>query len=203
MAASDSCPIAGMADEARRFYGLQFHPEVVHTPQGIEILRNFTRLCGCRADWTAGSFIEETVAAIRAQVGGGKVICALSGGVDSSVVAALVGHAVGDQLLERLARRMESVLREGDTLARLGGDEFVALLIDLDLGTDLEKVLQRLIVGVAEPAMVDNRELHVSASIGVTFYPQAHKVGSEQLLQQADQAMYVAKQRGKNRYHTH
>ncbi len=111
------------------------------------------------------------------------------------------GHAVGDQLLERLARRMESVLREGDTLARLGGDEFVALLMDLESDGDAQNILQRLVTGVAEPAMVDNKVLHVSASIGVTFYPQAQKVSPEQLLQQADQAMYIAKQQGKNRFH--
>ena len=88
-----------MADVARGYYGLQFHPEVVHTPKGGEILRNFVNeVCGCSGSWTPGNFIEETVASIREQVGDGRVICGLSGGVDSAVAAALVHRAVGGQL---------------------------------------------------------------------------------------------------------
>ena len=99
LAHSANSPVAAMADEERRFYGLQFHPEVAHTPRGKEILRTFCyRICGCHGDWTAGSFIEETIAAIREQVGAGRVICAISGGVDSTVVATLLSRAVGDQL---------------------------------------------------------------------------------------------------------
>ncbi len=98
LAASDNSPVAAMGND-RGIIGLQFHPEVVHTPYGREILRNFLyRVCGCRGDWTAGNFIEESVARIRAHVGDGRVICALSGGVDSTVAAALVHRAVGDQL---------------------------------------------------------------------------------------------------------
>ncbi len=98
LAASDNSPVAAMGND-RGIVGLQFHPEVVHTPYGREILRNFLyRLCGCTGDWTPGSFIEESVTRVRAQVGDGRVICALSGGVDSAVAAALVHRAVGDQL---------------------------------------------------------------------------------------------------------
>lgn len=99
LAHSDNSPVAAMADEQRGLYGLQFHPEVVHTEQGREVLRAFCRdICGCAGDWTPGSFVEETVAAIREQVGHGHVLCAISGGVDSTVVATLARRAVGDQL---------------------------------------------------------------------------------------------------------
>lgn len=93
-------PLAAVAHEARRLYGLQFHPEVVHTPQGGAILENFVKgICGCTGDWTPGSLIEETVARIREQVGDdGHVICGLSGGVDSAVTATLVHRAIGDRL---------------------------------------------------------------------------------------------------------
>jgi GMP synthase (glutamine-hydrolysing) len=99
MASTDSCPIAGMADEDRGFYALQFHPEVTHTVQGPAMLRRFAReICGCRGDWIMGDFIAEAVAAIRAQVGSDEVILGLSGGVDSSVAVALIQRAIGDQL---------------------------------------------------------------------------------------------------------
>ncbi|MGH8608522.1 MAG: glutamine-hydrolyzing GMP synthase [Gammaproteobacteria bacterium] len=99
IASSKGSPIAGMADEGRRLYGLQFHPEVTHTRQGARILQRFTHeICGCAQDWTTHNIIEAAVAEIREQVGGEPVIAALSGGVDSSVVATLVHKAIGDQL---------------------------------------------------------------------------------------------------------
>jgi GMP synthase (glutamine-hydrolysing) len=100
IAHSANSPLAAVADSARRLYGIQFHPEVVHTPQGSRLLANFVyNICGCTGDWTAGSLIQETVAAIRAQVGeAGRVICGLSGGVDSAVAATLVHRAIGDRL---------------------------------------------------------------------------------------------------------
>jgi len=99
VAESANSPVAVMADIARGYYGLQFHPEVVHTPRGADMLRNFVRdVCGCEGTWTPGNFIDEAVAAVRAQVGTGRVICGLSGGVDSAVAAALVHRAIGDQL---------------------------------------------------------------------------------------------------------
>jgi GMP synthase (glutamine-hydrolysing) len=99
IANTDDAPIAGMADEDRRFYGIQFHPEVTHTQQGQRIIERFLfEICGCEALWNADSIIEDAIATVRAQVGSDKVLLGLSGGVDSSVVAALLHRAIGDQL---------------------------------------------------------------------------------------------------------
>ena len=98
LASTDNSPIAALGDRSGRL-GLQFHPEVVHTPEGCRLIRNFLyEVCGCLGSWTPGNFVAESVASIRGKVGDGKVICALSGGVDSAVAASLVHVAVGDQL---------------------------------------------------------------------------------------------------------
>ena len=98
-ATSANAPVAAMSDPAGRRYGVLFHPEVAHTERGLEILRNFAfGVCGCTGDWTMASFADEATALVRAQVGEGRVLCALSGGVDSTVVAALVHRAIGDRL---------------------------------------------------------------------------------------------------------
>lgn len=98
LAHTENSPIAVMGN-GEGIYGLQFHPEVAHTPQGKALLRNFAyRICGCQGNWTMGNFINESITAIKKQVGGGKVISALSGGVDSAVVATLIYRAIGDQL---------------------------------------------------------------------------------------------------------
>jgi GMP synthase (glutamine-hydrolysing) len=99
VATSANAPVAAMANPERQLYALLFHPEVVHTERGLEILRNFAfGVCGCIGDWTMASFIQEATARIRARVGGGRVVCALSGGVDSTVAALILHRAVGDQL---------------------------------------------------------------------------------------------------------
>ena len=99
VASTPAAPYAAMADERRRFYGVQFHPEVTHTPQGAAILERFVReICGCEACWTPGHIIEDLVARVRTQVGSARVLLGLSGGVDSSVVAALLHRAIGPQL---------------------------------------------------------------------------------------------------------
>ncbi|HZX29443.1 MAG TPA: glutamine-hydrolyzing GMP synthase [Telluria sp.] len=99
MGSTDSCPIAAMCDEERRFYAVQFHPEVTHTSQGRAILGRFVHeICGCKSDWNMPDYITEAVEAIRKQVGSDEVILGLSGGVDSSVAAALIHRAIGDQL---------------------------------------------------------------------------------------------------------
>src|SRR5262249_12592476 len=98
-AASDTVPIVAMSDDQRRWYAVQFHPEVTHTKRGMELLRAFVvGIAGCRTLWTAANIIEDSVERIRAQVGKDKVLLGLSGGVDSSVVAALLERAIGDQL---------------------------------------------------------------------------------------------------------
>ena len=99
MASTDSCPIAGMADEARHLYAVQFHPEVTHTIQGAAILGRFVHeICGCKSDWNMPDYVTEAIESIRKQVGSDEVILGLSGGVDSSVAAALIHRAIGDQL---------------------------------------------------------------------------------------------------------
>ena len=113
----------------------------------------------------------------------------------------LHGHEMGDQMLVALAQRMKQMLREGDTLARLGGDEFVAVLVDLPDASASVPTLSRLLAVASQPVVLGNAVVQVSASVGVTFYPQAEDVDADQLLRQADQAMYQAKLAGKNRYH--
>jgi GMP synthase (glutamine-hydrolysing) len=99
VATSENAPVAAMADPTRQLYALLFHPEVAHTEFGLEILRNFAYgVCGCAGDWTMSSFVEEAVLRIRAQVGAGRVVCALSGGVDSTVAALILHRAIGDRL---------------------------------------------------------------------------------------------------------
>ncbi|MGH8735126.1 MAG: glutamine-hydrolyzing GMP synthase, partial [Burkholderiales bacterium] len=99
MASTDACPIAAMADEERRFYAVQFHPEVTHTRQGTKILHRFVReICGCRGDWSMPEYAAESVSQIKSLVGKEEVLLGLSGGVDSSVAAALIHKAIGNQL---------------------------------------------------------------------------------------------------------
>ncbi|MGR8936134.1 MAG: sensor domain-containing protein [Gammaproteobacteria bacterium] len=110
------------------------------------------------------------------------------------------GHPVGDRLLITLAQRMKDVLRDGDSLARIGGDEFIAVLVDLQQTVRYETILQRLLEAVSAPVTLENIVVNVSASLGVTFFPDDN-VDAEQLIRHADYAMYIAKQAGKNRYH--
>ncbi len=122
---SDNAPYAAIEEPKKRFYGLQFHPEVVHTPRGREIIENFVHdICGCGSDWTMGSFIEETCRAIREQVGEDHVILGLSGGVDSSVAAALLHKAIGDQLTCVFVNNGLLRENEAETVQRVFRDHF-------------------------------------------------------------------------------
>jgi GMP synthase (glutamine-hydrolysing) len=133
MASTDSCPIAGMADEARRFYAVQFHPEVTHTKRGAAILERFVLdICGTRADWIMGDYISEAVEAIRAQVGDEEVILGLSGGVDSSVAAALIHRAIGDQLTCVFVDHGLLRLHEGDMVMDMFVGKLHAKVIRVD-----------------------------------------------------------------------
>ena len=148
MASTEACPIAGMCDEARRFYGLQFHPEVTHTVQGRAMLERFVLgICGARPDWVMRDHIEEAVQKIRAQVGGEEVILGLSGGVDSSVAAALIHRAIGEQLTCVFVDHGLLRLHEGDAVMEMFVGQLHAKVIRVD-AADL--FLERL-AGVSEP----------------------------------------------------
>ncbi len=148
MASTDSAPIAGMADEARHFYGIQFHPEVTHTRQGQRIIERFVLdIAGCAALWTADNIIEDSVAKIREQVGSDQVLLGLSGGVDSSVVAALLHKAIGDQLTCVFVDNGLLRYQEGDqvmtTFARHMGVKVIRV--------DAEDRFLRALKGVTDP----------------------------------------------------
>ena len=133
MASTESCPIAGMADEARRFYALQFHPEVTHTVQGRAILERFVLgICKARPDWVMGNHIEEAVQKIREQVGDEEVILGLSGGVDSSVAAALIHRAIGDQLTCVFVDHGLLRLHEGDMVMDMFAGKLHAKVVRVD-----------------------------------------------------------------------
>jgi GMP synthase (glutamine-hydrolysing) len=145
VASTDTCPVAAFENEAARQYGLQFHPEVTHTRHGVRLLANFVReVCGARGDWTMAGFVDEQVARIRAQVGTGEVICALSGGVDSSVTAAILHRAIGRQL--HCIFVDNGVLRKGEREAV--GNEFR----DFDLTVvDATERFMTALQGVSDP----------------------------------------------------
>ena len=148
MASTDSCPIAGMADEARHFYAVQFHPEVTHTVQGRAILERFVlQICGAEPDWVMRDHVAEAVEAIRQQVGDEEVILGLSGGVDSSVAAALIHRAIGDQLTCVFVDHGLLRLNEGDMVMDMFAGKLHARVIRVDAS---ELFLSRL-AGVSDP----------------------------------------------------
>jgi GMP synthase (glutamine-hydrolysing) len=148
LASSSGSPVAAVEDLKRSIYGIQFHPEVVHTPYGEEILTRFlTEVCGCEPTWSAASIVEEQIRRIRAQVGSGKVICGLSGGVDSSVAALLVHRAIGDQLTCVFVDHGLMRKDEGEQVVQTFRDTFKVPLVAVDAESRFLEKLQ----GVTEP----------------------------------------------------
>src|SRR4051812_10307231 len=148
LASSTESPVAALEAPDRKLYGIQFHPEVVHTPYGTDVLRRFLDdICGCSMNWSAASVIDEQVARIREQVGHGRVICGLSGGVDSSVAALLVHKAIGDQLTCVFVDHGLMRKNEGDQVVAAFRDHYKVPLVAVDAE---ERFLRRL-AGVTEP----------------------------------------------------
>ena len=176
-ATSEGAPFAITADLNRRFFAVQFHPEVHHTPKGRALYRNFVALAGFSGDWTMGAYREQAVEAIRAQVGSGKVICALSGGVDSSVAAVLIHEAIGDQLTcvfvdhglmrKNEAAQVTTMFRDHYNLPLIHADESDLFLGELEGVSDPEtkrKIIGRLFIDVFQK--------HADAIGGADFLAQ-------------------------------
>ena len=170
LAATENCPVAAMADPERKLFAVQFHPEVAHTPQGKTVLRNFLRLCQARSNWSMPSFIDAQVEAIRARIASDRVLCALSGGVDSSVVAALIHKAVGDQLTCLFADN--GLLRKGEaeSVVATFRDSFKMSLIHVDATKRFLNELQ----GVTDPEVKRKR---IGAAFIAVFEEEARKLG--------------------------
>jgi GMP synthase (glutamine-hydrolysing) len=165
-----NCPVAAMADERRGLYAVQFHPEVAHTPQGRKILENFLAVCGIKHAWSMPSFIDTTTAGIRARVGRDRVLCALSGGVDSAVAAVLVHRAIGDQLTCIFVDN--GLLRKGeaDSVARTFRDTFKIPLVSVDASRRFLDALR----GVTDPELKRKR---IGAEFIAVFEDEARRLG--------------------------
>ena len=170
MASTDSCPIAGFADETRHFYGVQFHPEVTHTEQGRALLNRFVlEICKASPDWVMGNYVDEAVARIREQVGDEEVILGLSGGVDSSVAAALIHRAIGEQLTCVFVDHGLLRLHEGDAVMEMFAGKFHAKVIRVDAsGLFLGKLS-----GVSEP---EAKRKIIGAEFVTVFKQEAAKL---------------------------
>lgn len=178
IAGSENCPIAAMADDERKFYAVQFHPEVLHTPRGKEIIHNFLfRVCNLSGDWKMSSFVEETIENIRKKVGDKKVLCALSGGVDSSVAAVLVHRAVGDQLTCIFVDHGLLRKNEGDQVGEVFKNKFNMNLIRVNAE---ERFLERL-KGVSDP---EKKRKIIGEEFIRVFEDEAKKIGQIDFLVQ-------------------
>jgi GMP synthase (glutamine-hydrolysing) len=170
LGSTDNCPVAAMADGARKFYAVQFHPEVAHTPQGKTVLANFVRACQARGDWSMPSFIDSAVEAVRRRVGGDRVLCALSGGVDSAVTAVLIHRAVGDQLTCLFVDNGLLRAGEAESVVKTFRDTFKIHLISVDAST---RFLDRL-RGVTDPEVKRKR---IGAEFIAVFEEEARALG--------------------------
>lgn len=178
ISSSQNCPIAAMADDERRFYAVQFHPEVMHTPKGNEILKNFLyKICELNGDWKMSSFVEESINEIRKKVGNKKVLCALSGGVDSSVAATLLHKAVGDQLICIFVDH--GLLRKGepDQVEEVFNKQFNVNLIRVNAQ---DRFLDRL-KGVTDP---ETKRKIIGEEFIRVFEDEAKKIGHVDFLVQ-------------------
>ncbi|MDA0576847.1 MAG: glutamine-hydrolyzing GMP synthase [Verrucomicrobia bacterium] len=178
IASTPSCPVAAMANPARRIFGLQFHPEVVHTPRGTDILRKFLfAICGCTGDWQMSQFIRDSIADIRQRVGDDHVVCGLSGGVDSSVVAVLIHRAIGKQL--HCIFVDNGLLRHGEAeqVEQTFGKAFG---LDLHVARAQDQFLKRL-KGVVDPEM---KRKAIGAMFVEIFAEEARKLGHVKFLAQ-------------------
>ncbi len=176
-ATSSNAPVAGMQDAARRLYGVLFHPEVVHTEHGADILRNFaSNVCGCRGDWTMASFVEESIARIRTAVGDGRVVCGLSGGVDSTVAALLIHRAIGDRLQCIFVDNGLLRLNEAAQVRT----RFERLRLPLDFVDATAEFLQRL-AGVTDP---ETKRKMIGAAFIDVFERRARELGGFDFLAQ-------------------
>ncbi|MCW2278630.1 glutamine-hydrolyzing GMP synthase [Heliophilum fasciatum] len=171
-------PVAAMGNKERRFYAVQFHPEVRHTPQGLEMLKRFLYdICGCTGEWTMANFVEEQVAAIREQAGDGHVLCALSGGVDSSVAALMVHRAVGDRLTCVYVDHGFMRLNESARIVKTFREELGMNLIAVDAS---EQFLGKL-AGVTDP---ETKRKIIGTEFIRVFEAEAAKIGQVDFLVQ-------------------
>ena len=175
---TSNTPTAAMSNDALKLYGVQFHPEVVHTREGTPLLKNFLfNICGCRGDWNMGSFIDMAVAKIREQVGDKKVLCGLSGGVDSSVAAVLVHRAVGDQLTCVFVDHGFMRKDEAKQVVHTFRDEFHINLVHVDAS---ERFMNR-VAGVTEP---ESKRKIIGEEFIRVFESEAEKIGASDFLVQ-------------------
>jgi len=175
---SEGAPYAAIANDDRRFYAVQFHPEVVHTPHGAQLLKNFTHdVAGCTGDWTMAAFKQQAIDKIRTQVGKGRVICGLSGGVDSSVVAALIHEAIGDQLTCVYVDHGLMRLGESEQVVSVFRDRFNINLVHKDAS---ELFLGKL-AGMTDP---EQKRKTIGALFIDVFEEEAKKVGGADFLAQ-------------------